>query len=530
MGAAAGLLRDPGSMRQLMSNPFIQSMLSTPDFMRSIIASNPALQALMESNPEVRRALEDPETLRTMTQAAQNPDLHREMMRNADRSLSNIEAMPGGHDALRRMYETVQAPLEAGMGGVGGGMADAGRAAAAPPSPPGAPLPNPWQQQPAAGGGSPFGAGFPSIFGNGGLGGFGAPDPAAQARLAEQAAALRARMSAMQANAAQMQAQFRAVQEARLAQVRQAAAAARAETEVTRSVLHAAIDAAMGGEEDTTGTGEPASGQCRCWCCLEHCQQTRITPHSSAPRSSDPHWLDRLTGSNSSSSSSSRGFFVQRSCGWGQRRADRCGTHPAPAPGSFVTPAAAAAPAIPAHRCCALPPAHHKGYFYPPSVCCAAASCPVWGRCRACCRCLLPLLLPPSVPLPFPPQPTIACMRVSRISPLTPSLAPVSAEPAAPAPAPAAAAATGAAAADPSAGVPGGGLDPAMLAAMMGGMGGLGGGGGAGGGGGEGGGALPRPPLPLASLSRLFSCRRRLPWRGDAAWLGGHVWGGRRRP
>ena len=39
----------------------------------------------------------------------------REMTRSTDRALSNIEAMPGGFNALARMYTQVQAPLEDGL-------------------------------------------------------------------------------------------------------------------------------------------------------------------------------------------------------------------------------------------------------------------------------------------------------------------------------------------------------------------------------------------------------------------------------
>jgi len=35
----------------------------------------------------------------------------REMMRNSDRAMSNIEGMPGGFDALRRLYTDIQQPL-----------------------------------------------------------------------------------------------------------------------------------------------------------------------------------------------------------------------------------------------------------------------------------------------------------------------------------------------------------------------------------------------------------------------------------
>lgn len=39
----------------------------------------------------------------------------REMQRNNDRALSNIEAVPGGFNHLRRMYNTFQGPMESAM-------------------------------------------------------------------------------------------------------------------------------------------------------------------------------------------------------------------------------------------------------------------------------------------------------------------------------------------------------------------------------------------------------------------------------
>lgn len=38
------------------------------------------------------------------------------MQRNNDRALSNIEAIPGGFNHLRRMYNTFQGPMESAMG------------------------------------------------------------------------------------------------------------------------------------------------------------------------------------------------------------------------------------------------------------------------------------------------------------------------------------------------------------------------------------------------------------------------------
>jgi ubiquilin len=69
----------------------------------------------VESNPELGQALSDPDTIRRAMEMSRNPNLMREMMRNTDRQMSNIEGMPGGFDALRRMYTDVQQPLEESM-------------------------------------------------------------------------------------------------------------------------------------------------------------------------------------------------------------------------------------------------------------------------------------------------------------------------------------------------------------------------------------------------------------------------------
>jgi ubiquilin len=42
---------------------------------------------------------------------ARNPELMREMMRNTDRAMSNIESHPEGFNLLRQMYTNVQEPM-----------------------------------------------------------------------------------------------------------------------------------------------------------------------------------------------------------------------------------------------------------------------------------------------------------------------------------------------------------------------------------------------------------------------------------
>lgn len=66
---------------------------------------------LMNSNPEMAHILNNPQLLRESLALATNPSLMREQMRHSDRAMSNLEAHPEGFNALRRMYENVQASL-----------------------------------------------------------------------------------------------------------------------------------------------------------------------------------------------------------------------------------------------------------------------------------------------------------------------------------------------------------------------------------------------------------------------------------
>merc|ERR1719456_1487291 len=87
---------------------------------------NPQLQSLMESNPEVARILEDPEVLQQSMRAIRNPALMREMMRQSDRSMSNLETVPGGMDALRRMHNDIADPMYDALQGSGAEGANRG--------------------------------------------------------------------------------------------------------------------------------------------------------------------------------------------------------------------------------------------------------------------------------------------------------------------------------------------------------------------------------------------------------------------
>merc|ERR1719159_728683 len=98
-----------------MSSPMMQQMLSDPETMRALMRMNPQLNRLMEQRPEIARLLEDPEMLRQSMQMATNPALMREMMRNSDRAMGQLDVMPGGHNALRRAHEEFADPLYEAM-------------------------------------------------------------------------------------------------------------------------------------------------------------------------------------------------------------------------------------------------------------------------------------------------------------------------------------------------------------------------------------------------------------------------------
>ncbi|KAF4656680.1 hypothetical protein FOZ61_006748 [Perkinsus olseni] len=101
----------PEALSEMMNNPVVESMMSNPQIMRSLIEMNPQMQQLMQQNPELRTLIEDPEFLRQTMQAARNPSMMQEMMRNNDRQMANLDSIPGGYAALSRMYRDVQEPM-----------------------------------------------------------------------------------------------------------------------------------------------------------------------------------------------------------------------------------------------------------------------------------------------------------------------------------------------------------------------------------------------------------------------------------
>jgi ubiquilin len=105
----------------------------------------------------------------------------REAMRSQDLAMSQLENLPGGFNAMRRMYEDVQEPMmqaSSSFPAPGGSYSSPSSAPTSAPSNPNtAALPNPWGGAPPAAA-NPFGAGLPgqNMFGSGfGASPFGIP-------------------------------------------------------------------------------------------------------------------------------------------------------------------------------------------------------------------------------------------------------------------------------------------------------------------------------------------------------------------
>lgn len=154
------LFSNPEVMQQIMESPLMQNLMSNPDALQSVLTTNPQIQQLMERNPELSHILHNPDLMRQAMEMARNPAAMREMMRSQDRQLSNIESLPGGFNALARMYSEIQEPMmDAAQESLQQQIQNnpfsalfSGNQVApqpGPSAPPGttntAPLPNPWQ-------------------------------------------------------------------------------------------------------------------------------------------------------------------------------------------------------------------------------------------------------------------------------------------------------------------------------------------------------------------------------------------------
>ncbi|KAI0982386.1 hypothetical protein GJ496_006672 [Pomphorhynchus laevis] len=105
------LQTDPNAIQNLLSNPMVQGLMSNPELLRSIMLNNPQMQRVIEQNPEVSQFFNNPDFMRQTMEMIRNPTTLQEIMRNHDRALINLESLPGGYNALQRIYRDFQEPM-----------------------------------------------------------------------------------------------------------------------------------------------------------------------------------------------------------------------------------------------------------------------------------------------------------------------------------------------------------------------------------------------------------------------------------
>ena len=119
--------------------------MDNPEMLRAMMTSNPQMRALLDANPQLNHVLNDPAVLRQTMEMARNPAAMQQAIRNQDLAMSHIENIPGGFNALTRMYHDVQEPMmEAAMAN----QSSPDSASSGAVSQEGA-LPNPWATPPA---------------------------------------------------------------------------------------------------------------------------------------------------------------------------------------------------------------------------------------------------------------------------------------------------------------------------------------------------------------------------------------------
>lgn len=167
------LMRNPEVMQQILDSPMMANLMNNPDLLRNTMLNNPQMQQMLDANPQMRHVLNDPATLRQAMEMMRNPNAMQAAMRSQDLAMSQLENMPGGFDAMRRMYEDME-PLQqdAQQAQAQGQSAQQAQQQATPvgANPTNNAVPNPWGPRPAAAAAAPFGAPFGAPMGMPGMG------------------------------------------------------------------------------------------------------------------------------------------------------------------------------------------------------------------------------------------------------------------------------------------------------------------------------------------------------------------------
>ena len=109
------MMNNPELMNQMMENPMVRQMmdrvLDNPQMLQEMMRANPMMNQIIEQNPDLAHVFNNPAIIRQAIEMQRNPSMMQEMMRHQDRAMSNIENLPGGMQALERMYRDIQEPM-----------------------------------------------------------------------------------------------------------------------------------------------------------------------------------------------------------------------------------------------------------------------------------------------------------------------------------------------------------------------------------------------------------------------------------
>ncbi|OIR58789.1 MAG: ubiquilin-like protein [Amphiamblys sp. WSBS2006] len=96
--------------RRGMKKSMLRALKENPEMMLQLMAVPPEMEEMLDRNPEMRDIMEDPAMMEQMLDAMDNPEIEKEVNRNSDLAMNNIEAMPNGLNILRQAYETTVTP------------------------------------------------------------------------------------------------------------------------------------------------------------------------------------------------------------------------------------------------------------------------------------------------------------------------------------------------------------------------------------------------------------------------------------
>ena len=94
----------------MLKTPEMKEMLFQPKIVEQLLMQDPRVRSMIKKNPEIEKMFQNPESMKEMMEMMTNPDYQKHMQNSMDRALINLNAVPGGFDAMKHVYH-LQKPL-----------------------------------------------------------------------------------------------------------------------------------------------------------------------------------------------------------------------------------------------------------------------------------------------------------------------------------------------------------------------------------------------------------------------------------